>query len=704
MNDTDRGCARQRLYTHLRPLALVALMAGSAEAQELMPPTASGWQAFAPRAEIAPGTQASQGTSGYSLKILGNGVPGVYGGWRTSIQGLSGQRYYRFRARALPLNVTNLRESVTILLRWRGAYGDEVAPDYVWDFRPQTDGTLLFDRVIASPPGTTAVDIELALQWASNGQLTFDQLSFMPAATPAPRPVRVAAIYFRPSGSPSGQESVRQAAVFAEQVASANQPDILILGEMLNVIGAPGTLASKAETIPGPSTDVMAGVAQAYQVYIVFGMLEREGGLLYNTAVLLDRNGDIIGKYRKVQLPLQEAYGGVAPGATVPVFDTDFGRVALLICQDLSFPEPARQAAFQGAEMLLVPFWGGRASLVRARAVEHGIYVVTSGYDYPSEVINPLGTVVASAAIGGPPKVAIANIDLGQVFREPYLGFWHDAANKERRTAPYTLSPPDGPPPPADEPPDVSITAPASGATVSGTVTITASASDDVGVAGVRFLVDGTQLGAEDTTAPYSISWNTTTAANGSHTLTATARDSSGQVASSSIPVNVSNGGGGGVQPVTWTSLVNVSVSGSTLTKTSGCEGCQDAGAVSVQSIPSGDGYVELTASETNTQRMIGLSRGNTDTTAADIDFAVWFWPGGGLGIRENGVYRSIPTTTYVRGDVFRIAVVSGVVKYYRNGTLFFTSPKAPSYPLLVDTSFLTRGGTLTAVVISGAQ
>ncbi len=67
----------------------------------------------------------------------------------------------------------------------------------------------------------------------------------------------------------------------------------------------------------------------------------------------------------------------------------------------------------------------------------------------------------------------------------------------------------------------MSITAPAAGATVSGTVTLTATASDNVGVAGVQFLVDGTPLGAEDTSSPYSVSWNTTTATNGSHTLTA---------------------------------------------------------------------------------------------------------------------------------------------------------------------------------------
>src|SRR5438094_735440 len=91
-------------------------------------------------------------------------------------------------------------------------------------------------------------------------------------------------------------------------------------------------------------------------------------------------------------------------------------------------------------------------------------------------------------------------------------------------------------------PPSVSITSPAAGATVSGTVPVTASASDNVGVAGVQFKLDGANLGAEVTAAPYSVSWNTTSATNGSHTLTAAARDAAGNVTTSAgVTVTVSN-------------------------------------------------------------------------------------------------------------------------------------------------------------------
>ena len=91
-------------------------------------------------------------------------------------------------------------------------------------------------------------------------------------------------------------------------------------------------------------------------------------------------------------------------------------------------------------------------------------------------------------------------------------------------------------------PPTVSITSPTGGATVSGSVTVNANASDNGSVAGVQFKVDGANLGAEDTAAPYSISWDTFAAGNGAHSLTAVARDGAGNTTTSSgVSVTVQN-------------------------------------------------------------------------------------------------------------------------------------------------------------------
>ena len=91
-------------------------------------------------------------------------------------------------------------------------------------------------------------------------------------------------------------------------------------------------------------------------------------------------------------------------------------------------------------------------------------------------------------------------------------------------------------------PPSVSVTAPANNATVSGTATVSADASDNVGVVGVQFKLDGNNLGAEDTAPPYSLSWDSTTSVNGAHTLTAVARDAAGnQTTSTVVNITISN-------------------------------------------------------------------------------------------------------------------------------------------------------------------
>ncbi|MBU6415377.1 fibronectin type III domain-containing protein, partial [Patescibacteria group bacterium] len=111
--------------------------------------------------------------------------------------------------------------------------------------------------------------------------------------------------------------------------------------------------------------------------------------------------------------------------------------------------------------------------------------------------------------------------------------------------------------------PSVSITSPASGATVSGAVTVSASASDNVAVAGVQFKADGSNLGSEVITAPYSISWNTATATNAMHTLTAVARDAAGNTATSTEPVTVNNPVSDTIPPSTPTNLTATAVSSS---------------------------------------------------------------------------------------------------------------------------------------------
>jgi len=155
-------------------------------------------------------------------------------------------------------------------------------------------------------------------------------------------------------------------------------------------------------------------------MYIVAGLLERDGPVVYNTAVLIDRKGKLAGRYRKVTLPREEIEGGVTPGNSYPVFDTDFGRIGMMICWDLQFPEVSQNLAMQGAEVILMPIWGGNLTLASARAIENQIWLVSSTYSMKTGIFDPEGELVVEANEQAP--VAALQVDLNHHKYWPWLG------------------------------------------------------------------------------------------------------------------------------------------------------------------------------------------------------------------------------------------------------------------------------------------
>src|SRR5438034_533151 len=143
------------------------------------------------------------------------------------------------------------------------------------------------------------------------------------------------------------------------------------------------------------------------------------------------------------------------------------------------------------------------------------------------------------AALGAedttPPYAVTWNTATATVGTHTLRAIARDAASNTATSASVSVAVPD------TAAPTVAITSPASGATVTGSVTVSADASDNVAVVGVQFQLDGAALGAEDTTAPYAVTWNTTTAAPGTHTLRAVARDAANNTATAAVTVTVSN-------------------------------------------------------------------------------------------------------------------------------------------------------------------
>jgi predicted amidohydrolase len=138
-----------------------------------------------------------------------------------------------------------------------------------------------------------------------------------------------------------------------------------------------------------------------------------------------------LGKYRKVYLPREEIEGGLTPGNDYPVFQTDFGKVGMMICWDVQYADPARNLALRGAELIFLPIWGGNETLGKARAIENQVFLVSSGYDYPTYVMDPSGEILSQAKENG--KIATATIDLNRRYLDPWLGDMRDRFQKEVR-------------------------------------------------------------------------------------------------------------------------------------------------------------------------------------------------------------------------------------------------------------------------------
>jgi predicted amidohydrolase len=278
------------------------------------------------------------------------------------------------------------------------------------------------DDVFKVPAKAKQARIELRLRWSANGSVEWRDAGLSPATAPAARKVKVASVNHRPRGTKSAMENLEQFAKLIDQAGSA-KADIVCLPEAVTLIGRGSDYLAAAEPIPGPATEFLGKTAARNHTYIVAGLLERDGKGAYNTAVLIDRSGKLVGKYRKVCLPAAEYNGGLAPGADYPVFDTDFGKVGMMICWDVSYPEVARELAARGAEIILMPIWGGNETLCKARAIENQVPLVISSYDLRSAVYDQAGEAKAQAPDASS-TVVYADLDLSQPMNWKWTGNW----------------------------------------------------------------------------------------------------------------------------------------------------------------------------------------------------------------------------------------------------------------------------------------
>ncbi len=370
-------------------------------------------------------------------------APYAVGGVRQIVTGLRGGQAYALEVTCELRDIPDPYQSVLVRVEWSRA-GELLHPAGMLVRGPLLEGThARFSDVLVAPADADGANLSLELRWPRGGSVLWREARMGATDAPTPRKVKVGTVYLRPRAS----TPTRNLDLWCQQIDAAGKQglDIVCLSEAILLVGTQAKASEVAESIPGPSTERLGAAARRNRLWVVAGLMERVGDQLYNTAVLLNREGRLAGQYRKVHLPREEWQKGIAPGHEYPVFKTDFGTVAIQICYDFFFPEAAQLFAQQGAEIIFAPTWGDTApdtdgtargeTVFRVRARDNGVYLVPSVYDGNSLVIDPIGRILASSK--GQTGVFWSEIDLNQ--REPlwYVGYWRSIGPRHRMPETY---------------------------------------------------------------------------------------------------------------------------------------------------------------------------------------------------------------------------------------------------------------------------
>jgi len=232
------------------------------------------------------------------------------------------------------------------------------------------------------------------------------------------REVWIATLTQHQIGGKSCKESVEAAIKQMENVLSFS-PDIFCLPEVFHVVGVEGgrpALNITAENGTGNIVGPFQAFAKKHHCYIICPIYTLDKGKYYNAAVVIDRQGEKIGEYRKIRLTVDEMENGLTPGPLdPPVFKMDFGVVGIQICYDIEWSEGWQRLREKGAELVFWPSAFAAGKKVNAKAWENQYPVVSSTRKDTTKIVDLTGEELAVSGIWSPWGVC-APINLEKVF------------------------------------------------------------------------------------------------------------------------------------------------------------------------------------------------------------------------------------------------------------------------------------------------
>ena len=212
--------------------------------------------------------------------------------------------------------------------------------------------------------------------------------------------------------TPAAQKAFRLAQIERWlQEAGRAGADVACLGEIATTVGIqapPDDPALVEEAYDGPSAALARRLAREQRMAVVLPIAARYDGRIQNLALVVDRAGRIVGHYAKVHPTRGEMAKGIIPGDDFPVFDLDFGRIGVVICHDLSFPESTRVLGLRGAEIIFWPtLWSGWGeelcnALIKSRAIDNGAYLVQVNLGQPDGKAWRPGLLLGNSGVVGP--------------------------------------------------------------------------------------------------------------------------------------------------------------------------------------------------------------------------------------------------------------------------------------------------------------
>ena len=171
--------------------------------------------------------------------------------------------------------------------------------------------------------------------------------------------------------------------------AASFEPDIVCLPETFT--------RSDAEPVPGPTTEPIAAWARKHRCYVICPLKVRIDGVVFNSAVLIDRQGEIVGRYDKIRPTEGELRQSIEPGAlNPPVFHTDFAIIGIQICFDVNWRKQWQKLRQQGAQIIFFPSAYPAATQVRSLAWLNQCFVVSSTMTRQASILDITGQTLAT--------------------------------------------------------------------------------------------------------------------------------------------------------------------------------------------------------------------------------------------------------------------------------------------------------------------